>query len=137
MEDIKFRAWHKKRNCMVHFDIMTVTKTYYPGYWHTGDLDGFDCELDDPMLYSERMLYTGQKDINKVKIYSGDIVRFVEYGRNRVGEIVWDDNYGCWSVRYQFGDLDPMTIMMISQGLSDYEVIGNKWENPDIISENK
>ena len=114
---IKSRAWIVVEEPSPHSSHMT--------YDLGGDIlgDALTGKRPDVIL----MQYTGLKDKNNKEIYEGDNVKFTEYGHKRLGEVVWEDTHGCWSVRFQFGNLCPMTIMMMSQGLSDFEVIGNIW----------
>jgi len=142
MKEIKFRAYHKKRETMCHFDIMTITKTYYLGYWHTADLDGFDCELDDKMLYSDLMQYTGLKDKNGKEIYEGDIVTipgeypYFDCGTpNYVAEVDWIFA-GFQTVLHCINGEKRGISEGINEPLEDgdyFEVIGNIYENPELL----
>ena len=130
MREHKYRAWHKTREVMVHFDIMTITKTYHPGYWHTADLGGFDCELDDPNLYSELMEYTGQKDKNGTEYADSDIMQWIQrdYTSQRLEKVFWND--GCWWV----ADLITSGLLTrLTQREASYRtIIGNIHENPEL-----
>ncbi len=134
MLEIKFRAYHKKEKLFYCFDLETCTLTIRVVFYHpiTGEMY---CELDDPNLYFEKRLYTGRKDKDGVEIYEGDIVKFIEHSHKRKGQVVFDETHGCWSVRFQFGKLDPLTIMMMSQGLDSYEVIGNIYESRELLKQ--
>ncbi len=134
MREIKFRAWHKNREVMVHFDMKTITKTPYPGFYYTKDLDGFYCDLNDPNLYCELMQYTGPQDKNGKEIYEGDIVRgkdsvrLIEYKDGRFVARKLND-----SKNYQY---DGIITRYLPQNWKDqFEVIGNIWENPELLKD--
>jgi len=126
MREIKFRAWHKMKKTMVHFDIKTITETPYPGFYYTQDLDGFYCELDDPLLYTELMQYTELKDKNEVEIYEGDRVRWHTY----------DGYIGQTKVEFRDGRFYPVSFNCLEYDRYDgkgFEVIGNIYSNPELL----
>jgi uncharacterized phage protein (TIGR01671 family) len=134
MREIKFRAWDNNSKHM-----------YYSDSHKDAELLG--ARVGDSVLETfvhkflllfmnnlpQLMQYTGLKDKQGKEIYEGDIVRFIEYGYERQGQIKWDDGVAAFCVRFKFGALAPMTINMISQGLGSYETIGNIYESPELL----
>ena len=125
MREIKFRAWHKEKRCW-----LDSVHVYGDGSWSgsliepRGEIDGYDereCEL---------IQYTGLLDKNGIEIYEGDIIKRVDDSLRLVK----------WS---QFG------FQLFSTNLPDRywnsdaedwhmsEVIGNIYENPELIGDNK
>lgn len=132
MRQIKFRAWVEPA------DIFRGSST---GQMFTGfTFDSIESGRDEANVYcddgqtweeprwgsAKLMQYTGLKDKNGVEIYEGDIVR-------ENGEFGEDDRYvveyefnGFWlkgrgDNEFDFGNPDNM------------EVIGNIWENPELL----
>uniref|UniRef100_A0A6M3LPJ6 Putative YopX protein n=1 Tax=viral metagenome TaxID=1070528 RepID=A0A6M3LPJ6_9ZZZZ len=123
MREIKFRAYHKKEKRFYCFDLETCTQTHYVGYYHP-ITDEKDCELDDPTLYSKKQLYTGLQDKNGKEIYEGDICKHTS-GQVEVN-----------SVEYYVGEwhLEPHDLYL-SDECGEVEVIGNIYENPELLKE--
>lgn len=76
--------------------------------------------------------YTGLKDVRGKEIYEGDIIRGGRCDR-RVLQIKYEELYNCGccekddGIGFNFRGLDP----------SECEVIGNIYENPDLLENSK
>lgn len=69
--------------------------------------------------------YTGLKDKNEKEIYEGDII---QYDVDEVFTIVWNNDYACFDFEPRDGD-DTIADLLVS----GCEVIGNIFENPELI----
>ena len=120
MREIKFRAWsnwHTHGFQMIFSDQYGLTFDGMPVFLDWGG--GVD-ELDETIL----MQYTGLKDKNGREIYEGDIVTHQE----NIKVIVWDKVNACfdWDEIRGWGD-------NFTGFVDEYEVIGNIYENPELI----
>lgn len=111
MREIKFRLWDDKLK-KFDYDFRITSKGKEIKYIQYQGDNYYDCEL---------MQYTGLKDKNGKEIYEGDIViRYYDY--NSMSVVKWDDALTISMPYYDSGD--------------DYEVIGNIYENPELLEEN-
>jgi len=132
MREIKFRAWEKdeKFMCLPYFTLRQISKldsTYF----------------QDSIIW---MQYTGLKDKNGKEIYEGDVLTSSNKpkGRQILGSVkhghydVYQPNetsgleprYG-WYVGPYYTDFVVFDIDLTTA--SFYEVIGNVWENPELL----
>lgn len=120
MRPIKFRAWDKERKEMSHNPALIFDDTFGTYRIHGALASNL------PVL----MQYTGLKDKNSKEIYEGDILKI----GNDLVEVKWIE-VGNW-----MGEKQPM-VGFISHGTiykdSPIEVIGNIYENPELLEANE
>ena len=136
MREIKFRAWDNNEEWMV--DDMLLS---FDGEILTDDVQPHDTpykeiELADEGRY-ELMQYTGMKDVKGVEIYEGDIVYYEEDTYIvRFGKFTDFDDLQTPPLRqtgFYISDIHTNeTFPFYSMG---YEVIGNIYENKDLLEE--
>lgn len=128
---IKFRAWDTVCKNMYYPDTQPGPVLYLNGClalersWVTGDFS--------------LMQFTGLKDKNGKEIYEGDVVRAFDYDMNPndpviIGTVIFDEARAAWCIHY--GPLDTGdTELAWDMGISEYEIIGNIYEDPKLIEQ--
>ena len=128
MREIKFRAlnWNE---VMIYGNLITnergkkfvVANDYFC-------IDGhhLSCDSDYPIWCKEETIgqYTGLKDINSVEIYEGDIVK----AKTNIGYVKYNEKDCKFEVCTLDWDID-------FSEYSCWEVIGNIYENPELLLE--
>jgi len=109
MREIKFRVWDIEKKQMLHI--------------HTLFLKNKD-EICPPGIL---MQYTGLKDKNGKEIYEGDIVHFQsQFSHESFTEVVgWEIENG--------DEMGTYTGFGLFYKAKEYEVIGNIYENPELL----
>lgn len=124
----KFRAWTEEGEVM-----------YYDVYPFKDDtlLLSYDEIAFDEVPASDFILMqsTGLKDKNGREIYEGNIIRFFDCdGDGYTVPVVWDNDYACFSVDWGSNTLTSFDYLEeFYTDLKDIEVIGNKYENPELL----
>ena len=142
MMELKFRAWHKPNKIMldviaINFSLMQITadienRKIYP------ELDHWWKETDIPFSEIVLMQSTGLKDKSGKEIYEGDIVRwkdlesFDDFPIDEVLKVEYSDEFMKW-ITCNKNDLQDDLYDFTDN--RDLEVIGNIYENPELVEE--
>lgn len=131
MRDIKFRVWDKDLKLMhicgedIH-DSISFSQNNKAFYYNLQNGCGSLTENSSYVL----MQYTGLKDKNGKEIYEGDIVYILSEDENAT--IIWDKDSTRYVIRFEGWCTD-----FDSYYGKDLEVIGNAYENPELLEEVK
>jgi len=132
MREIKFRAWDKERKEMINFEHDGVD--YYTLSFHECSGEShysieFNNSEDEPQYFSrerfELMQCTGLKDKNGKEIYEEDILQ-------------WCDTTNVmnkWIVKVTKGGWNPFIDDMTTDKSFRYEIIGNIYNNSELLKE--
>jgi len=139
MREIKFRAWHFGQNRMFSAEEMTKDQMALLPDGHFANISGE--QLEKTVVYPhETMLplqFTGLKDCKGREIYEGDILRYTES--------VWNvDSPPTYSLKTRIIVVDEASDL--ANDFNDtfgwnipysdnIEVVGNKFENPELLEE--
>jgi len=137
MREIKFRAWHKKQKKMVIVLAITFSTNYlHYAYDNTWNLKYGKSYWSDISNF-EIMQFTGLYDIHGKEIYEGDIVRYkVATGVDRQEKRF---DYKIGFVEFRDGAFYPRPLedtcgdIWYDFYVWDLEVIGNIYENPELL----
>ena len=124
MREIKFRAWIKELNEIREVEYINFWKKMisFPNkfckeYYLNADFDEI-----------ELMQYTGLKDKNNEEIYEGDIVTL----HNNKYKVIFNTEEARFVLR---DDEFEMNIPFTNNNNERMEVLGNVYENPELLGE--
>ena len=131
MREILFRGKRIDNGQFVYGGIRIVQDRYYV---IPEDSNPFGFEVD-PATVGQ---YTGLTDIFDEKIFVGDIVKYktdaLELSYEYVGIVEWDRVNPSMCIRYQRNPYsEDIEYDFVKCGLASIEVIGNIWDNPDLL----
>ena len=120
MREIKFRAWFEKFKEIYTVKMIDLQKeiAYFDKYNYRSF---YDIDL---------MQYTGLKDKNNKEIYEGDILS--DGNDEKPYKVIFENG----SFRAEFeGDFEEYSFDLIDIVAQGCEVVGNIYENPELIKE--
>ena len=126
MREIKFRAWDRFKQRWSNYKINDGTVYFMDkntGVWY----GSYNKRYKDFNL----MQYTGLKDMREKEIYEGDIVKL--RANHGIGVIKYSDEWGAFVVEYV--KPRPLGVLGMNYYKEDIEVIGNIYENPELLGE--
>lgn len=130
--EIKFRVWDHNTNTMMipdYFELYDGKIDWIEASREAGPESGNDGCSDQ----FEIMQYTGLHDKNGREIYEGDIVRISPI-RQHEKPFVGAVHYGRVDPSFTIHDKDGHDFRLYSSGVyCTYEVIGNVYENPELL----
>ena len=93
---------------------------------NTNGVSGIDV---DPETVGQ---FTGKKDRNKKRIFDGDICRFLnDDGEYTDSLVYWDDTQSQWRIRaVEYRGTDELDAFYAER----CEIIGNQWDNPELLT---
>lgn len=120
MRQIKFRAWQKRGKLMrsvqnISFSAEKIT---------TGDQEYPNRESVLDFNEIVLMQFTGLTDKNGKEIYEGDIV---QWGAGVKETVIFR------AAKFCIEGIDGYSIPMLKKDCTDFEIIGNIYENPDLL----
>ena len=130
MREIKFRAWDKENKKMMKVSSLSLENKEIAvrenGTYHFFRMQNL-----------ELMQYTGLTDKNGTEIYEGDIIKYkFPYDRRliHISPVKFLETETSFGIKDRYGNEIPL--YRITTG-NFFEVIGNIYENPELLEENK
>ena len=136
--EIKFRVWDKTSDSMLYQDdferveLDTKNKMVTLIAEEESDKSHYVLDYEDG-IEAEILQYTGLKDKNGKEIYEGDILSIKIYSGDKViveGKTVVEFKDGCFGVIWGH---DKAFLSLNSFFKAKFEVIGNIYENPELL----
>ena len=148
MRPIKFRAWHFKLNRMFTAEEMTQDQMALLPDGHFANIHGADTTKSTiyPHTSMMPMQFTGLHDKNGKEIYEGDIIESVsemvrlstneKTGKmyRKVCSVVYVPERAQFATQLSTGHIESGFGMSQEIIVKWYEVIGNIYENPELLS---
>lgn len=121
----KFRAWDKNNKKMLGWKELDLTKELGEDEITIFEPTG---QFAQPMYFYEAMQSTGLKDINGTEIYEGDIIK---NSYDEIYTVKWFDAAFYLEEKYN-GGFDYHELHLED----NKKVIGNIYENPELLEDN-
>lgn len=122
----KFRAWLKEEHKMT--DVREMTFMYDEVYL-IEDVTGFYAYEEFKLMQS-----TGLFDENGKEIFDGDILHTPD---NELAKVFWNDDLAGWFVDFLYEIAELSDVADIQSSRSICNIIGNIYENPELLEGEK
>ena len=126
----KFRAWLKEESEIIEVDTMN---------WFDGEFES----IGDGVTFLreankiELMQSTGLKDKNGKEIFEGDILA-VETDEEVVNlNVFWDEEHALFMFESKKYNEKDLLAELVEDKAYPFEIIGNIYENPELLEDNK
>lgn len=132
MREIKFRAWDGELKEMIGPE--EVLSCSFIG------LDGEWLGLSDLLKGEggfELMQYTGIKDKNGIEIYEGDILKAGDGYTGLIGYRTESAQFVGFNIGNEFTEEEFDTLYTVNGSFNSAKVIGNRFENPELLKEDQ
>ena len=149
MREIKFRAWLKEKKIMG--EVLGIDILHKEIFFSNEDVD---CYEHTDFKNIELMQYTGLKDKNNKEIYEGDVLKLIHTGIKISADRLEDLKRFVGIIKYENGifkivrtekslieskyfEMEQKKVyeIFIYSKLYDLEVVGNIYENPELLKE--
>lgn len=130
MREIKFRGQRQSDNKWIYGDLLQPTEMC--NIYEISDCESIDGSRYDVIKHTIGQ-YTGLKDKNGKEIYEGDIVRIDCPTMKMTGEIKYSEMSAMFYIYDEIEDIEE-TLWYQEK---EYKVIGNVWEDSDLLNDSK
>ena len=122
----KLRAWDKIRKTM--FPVMMID--FGQSYVMIEEINGLWCERGFDEV--ELMQSTGLVDMYDKEIFEGDVLKMFD---GELAKVIWNKELACWEAEFLSEIVDLSEVADIQSNRSDCEIVGNIYENPELVEE--
>lgn len=130
MRKIKVRAWDKRNNKWIGQESLVMNNGLLFEDWRAF-VDWFPLSEDEAELVES----TGIKDKNGIEIYEGDILKAGDGYTGLIGYRTESAQFVGFNIGNEFTEEEFDTLYTVNGSFNSAEVIGNRFETPELLKE--